>query len=196
MVDLSSIEGAGILRELTNPDLAELGAIASEQEFERRDCLFERGAEAKNFYVATRGRFVLSVDLRVFDGHASMAVEEKGALDAFGWSALVKPYANIYSCHCIEAGAAITFPREELSALLRSNCRLGEEFLHNLNNLIGARVRVFQQLWLEEVSQSMARVQHWTHTELTRELTAILTDGSPHRVRGWFRKHLLRGAGT
>jgi len=196
MIDLSSIESAEVLHGLTKSDLAELGAIASEREFARRDCLFERGEEANNLWIATCGRFVLAVALRVFDGHATMAVEEKRARDAFGWSSLVKPYQSIYSCYCIEDGAAIAFPREPLAALMTTNWRLGEQFLHNLNNLIGGRVRVLQQLWLDEVSHSMARVQHWTDTELTRQLTAVMTEGRSRRVRSWFREHMRRGAGS
>ena len=188
MIDLSSIEKSDVLRGLTKEDLAELGAIASEQEFQHRDCLFVRGEEAENFYIATRGRFALTVGLRVFEDSVEMAVEEKGALDAFGWSSLVKPRKSIYSGYCIEDGAAVVFPREQLAALMTTNWRLGEEFLHSLNNMIGARVRVLQELWLDEVTQSMARVQHWTHTELTTQLTTVLTEPGPGRVRRWFRR--------
>jgi len=193
MVDLSSIEKADVLRGLTKADLAELGAIASEQEFNQRDCLFERGDEAENFYIATRGRFALTVAVRVFEDYAEMAVEEKVALDAFGWSSLVAPRTSIYSCYCIEDGAAVVFPRKRLEALMMTNSRLGEEFLHNLNQLIGSRVRVLQELWLDEVSQSMARVQHWTHTELTTELTNVMTEPRTPLVRRWFRRRKNSG---
>jgi CRP-like cAMP-binding protein len=188
MVDLSSIANADILRGLTEADLAELGAVAGEQEFKPRDCLFSRGEEAETFYIATRGRFALTVAVRVFDDYAEMAVEEKVALDAFGWSALVEPRASIYSGYCLEDGAAVTFPREHLEALMTTNWRLGEIFLRNLNELIGTRVRVLQELWLDEVSQSMARVRHWTHTELTSQLATVMTEPRSGLVRRWFRR--------
>jgi CRP-like cAMP-binding protein len=196
MIDLSSIEQADVLRGLTKPDLAELGAIASEQEFRRRDCLFERGQEAKTFYIATRGRFALTVPLRVLDRQESLAVEEKGARDAFGWSSLVKPRRSIYSCYCIEDGAAVAFPREQLAALMTTNSRLGEEFLHSLNNLIAARVRLLQELWLDEVSQSMARVQHWTRTELSVQFFDAMIDPSSRGAQSWIRRHMRLEART
>lgn len=196
MFDLSSIEKADVLSGLTKEDVAELGTIAREQEYSPRDCLFERGKQADTFYIATRGRFALAVALRVFDDYTTMVVEEKEALDAFGWSSLVEPRTSIYSCFCIEAGTAIAFPRKQLEALMMSNRRLGEEFLHNLNELIGTRVRVMQELWLDEVSQSMARVQHWTHTELTNHLAAVMADPSSGRVRRWIREHLRHGTGA
>jgi CRP-like cAMP-binding protein len=188
-MDLTSIESADILRELSKTDLGHLGEIAREEEFERGDCLFERGKEATTFYIATRGRFALTVGLRIFDDYSEMGIEELEALDAFGWSSLVEPRTSIYSCYCIEAGAAVTFAREPLETLMATHSDLGERLLHNLNRLIGARVRVMQDHWLDEVSLSMARVQHWTHTELTNRLSAARTEHGTHSPLRWFRRH-------
>jgi CRP-like cAMP-binding protein len=193
MVDLSSIETADILRGLTKADLIELGEVACEQEFKRGDHLFKRGEEAETFFIATRGRFALTVALRVFDGHVGMAVEDKVALDAFGWSSLVEPHTSIYSGYCIEDGAVVAFPRDRLEALMTTNSRLGAKFLHNLNELIGARMRVAQNLWLDEVSESMARVRHWTETDLTVEwseaVAGPMADPTSHPIRSWIRRH-------
>lgn len=196
MVDLSCIEEADVLRGLTKPDLAELGAIACEQEFKSRDRLFERGEEAESLYIATRGRFALTVDLRVFDEQTEIAVEDKGPLDAFGWSSLVEPRTSIYSGYCTEDGAVIAFPREPLEALMMSNRRLGEELLHNLNELIGSRVRILQKLWLEEVSRSTARIQHWSHTKLTNQWSSVMAEPGAHPVRRWLRRHTHLGTGS
>ena len=193
MMDLSSIEKADVLRGITKEDLAELGAIASEQEFARSDRLFRRGEEARDFYITTRGQFALTVGLRYLDGYVEMAVEEIGALDAFGWSSLVEPRTSIYSGYCIEAGAVVAFPRKRLEALLTSNRRLGEEFLHNLNELIGTRVRALQQLWLDEVSLTTARVRYWTHTEITNHWATAMDPDSGRPVRHWIREHTHLG---
>jgi CRP-like cAMP-binding protein len=187
MVDLSAIEKADILHGLTKSDLADLGAIARVQEFKRRDCLFKRGEEASALYIAMRGRFALTVDLRVFDGRRELAVEDKGALDAFGWSSLVEPRTSIYSGYCTEDGAVVAFPRKQLEALMIDNRPLGEEFLHNLNELIGTRVRVLQKLWLDEVSQSMARVQYWSHDELTNRWTSAMAEPKSRPRHHWLR---------
>jgi CRP-like cAMP-binding protein len=196
MVDLSCVEQADVLRGISKEDLAELGAISSEQEFNARDRLFKRGEEAKNFYIATRGQFALTVDLRVFDGRNEIAVEDKGPLDAFGWSSLVEPGRSIYSGYCTETGAAIVFPKQPLEALMTTNWRLGEELLHNLNELIGTRVRVLQELWLNEVSQSMARVQHWSQADVSTRWASKMTEPSSRPVRRWFRRHMDFGTGN
>ncbi len=199
MVDISSVENADILRGLSKGDLAELGEIAQEQEFQCRDLLFKRGEEAKTFYIATSGRFSLTVEVRVFESYEEMSLEEKGPFDAFGWSSLVEPRNSIYSCYCIADGAVIAFPRKQLEALLMTNKRLGEEFQHNLNELIANRVRVLQQHWLEEVSQSTARVKELSHSEMSIHWeTAMVGPVQPrtHPVRGWIRRHTHLGAGN
>ena len=66
-------------------------------------------------------------------------------------------------------------PPDTSEALCPGTRRLGEESLHNLNELIGTRVRVLQQLWLDEVSQSTARVLHWSHSELTTQWATAMT---------------------
>jgi CRP-like cAMP-binding protein len=197
MLDISSIEKADILRGLSKADLAELGGIAQEQEFRRRDRLFRRGEEANTFYIATSGMFALTVDVRIFDGYAEVALEEKGALDAFGWSSLVEPRASIYSGYCIEDGSVVAFPRKPLEALMMTNRRLGEEFQHNLNELIGNRARVMQAHWLDEVSQSSARVKELSHSELTDHWAAAMAEPAKPRsrpVHGWIRRHAHLGA--
>ena len=79
---------------------------------------------------------------------------------------------------------------------MTANPQLGEKLLHGLNNLIGARVRVLQELWLDEVSQSMARVQHWTQAELTAQFSSAMTEPSPRGVKSWIRRHMHLDAGT
>ncbi|MBW2713912.1 MAG: cyclic nucleotide-binding domain-containing protein [Deltaproteobacteria bacterium] len=197
MGDILSIEKADILRGLSKGDLAEISEIAEEQEFKCGERLFERGEEATTFYIATRGLFALTVELRVFDGTEEFALEEKGALDAFGWSALVEPRTSIYSGYCIEEGAVLAFSRKRLEALLMTNRRLGEEFQHNLNELIGTRARTLQEHWLEEISQSTARVRELSHTTVTAHWQAAMMGSqqpSPQPVRGWIRKHMHLGA--
>ena len=162
MVDLSAIGKAPILRGLTADDLRQLGAIAREQKFLRGERVFTNNQSAECFYIARSGRFALSVGLRALDTQRQLVVEEKAALDAFGWSALVEPRQSIYSADCTAPGTVVAFPRADLEELMAANTRLGEEFSRNLNELIGDRVRVLQQLWIDEVEQSMARVRHWS----------------------------------
>jgi CRP-like cAMP-binding protein len=161
MVDLSSIQEAAALRGLAQADLRTLASIAQEREIRQGERLITQGEETETFYIVRTGRVALMVRLRVLDSMVELAVEKLGALDAFGWSALVAPYRSIYSARCTEDGVVIAFPAQELKALAEANSSVGYRLTANLSELIGDRVRTLQQLWLEEIEQHMDRVKHW-----------------------------------
>ena len=182
MIDLSSVQEAAVLRGVGQDDLLELATIAEQREVRQGERLFARGQSSGALYIARGGRFVLTVGLRVLDGEAELPVEELQELDAFGWSALVAPFESIYSAYCIEDGVVLSFPGNELAALMDANPSLGRGLAGNLNVLIGNRVRALQKLWLEEIEQHMDRVQYWTRTEVSR-LWSSQHPSQPQRPR-------------
>jgi len=169
MVDLSSIHEAAILNGLTEPDLEKLGAIAYEKETRKGEQLFSRGTDADTFYIVKEGRFSLTILLRVLDGEVEAAIEEIVAGGGLGWSALVEPHESIYSAYCTEDGSVAALPRDAMKALMSSEEGLGHRFSRNVGELVGNRVRVLQDLWIQEVQQSMLRVSFWTHTKTSMD---------------------------
>ena len=97
MVDLAPIRDARILEGLTDSDLVALAAIAEREQVRRGERLFVRGEAAEGFYIVEEGGFALTVVRRTLDDHVETAVEELGAGEAFGWSALVDPRRSIYT---------------------------------------------------------------------------------------------------
>jgi CRP-like cAMP-binding protein len=184
MVDLSSVQNAAILEGLDPSHLGQLAAIANELNTRAGDRLFSRGQRADTFYIAKRGRFALALPLRVLGGQTDMAVEEKGSLDAFGWSSLVEPHESIYSAFCTFDGSVFTFPGSALKQLMATNDHLGQQLSANLNALIGARVRAVQDLWIDEVEHSISRVNYWTQNEMTNRLHSAVKHRPP-LAGGW-----------
>jgi CRP-like cAMP-binding protein len=174
MVDFSTIRNAAILEGLDQSHLDQLAAIGDERETHEGEQLFTRGELADTFYIAKRGRFVLTLPVRVFDAQDEFVVEEKEALDAFGWSTLVDPRTSIYSAYSITDGEVVTLPEEALRRLIKTNEHLGQRISSNLNALIGERVRTLQDLWISELENSRARVDYWTHTEMSSRLRSAV----------------------
>lgn len=190
MPSLSSVQNAAILQGLEQAHLDQLAEIASEREIHEGEQLFTRGEQAVTFYIAKRGHFALTLPVRTLDEQDEFVVEEKGALDAFGWSSLVEPQTSIYSAYCTSEGAAVTFSGEELRQLIRHNDGLGQRLSSNLNVLIGARVRAVQDLWVEELEHSCARVNYWTHSEMSNRLQRSM---KKQFARGSMWQRLTRG---
>jgi len=132
--------------------------------------MFARGQSADHFFITKQGRLTLTLGLRVLGSVTEMAVEELGVGEAFGWSALVSPHEWMYSVYCIEDGEVFAFPREELQKLMMLDAGLGFRFSKNVSQLVARRLRFLQKLWLEEVEQSMTRVEYWTHDRPNAQL--------------------------
>ena len=165
MVDLSSLRSAEVLEGLTGADLKKLGAIAQEEQSASGDRLIQRGALADTFYVVRDGRFALSIIMNAAGSQIEVTIEEKGRGAALGWSSLVEPRTSIYSIHCTLAGAVIGIPRPALLELMAADPGLGYRFMTNLCQLIRSRASALQDLWIEEVEQSMGRVKYWRERE-------------------------------
>jgi CRP-like cAMP-binding protein len=125
--------------------------------------------DADTFYIVKEGRFALTVMLRVLDGEVEAAIEEIVAGGALGWSALVEPHVSIYSAYCTEDGSVAALPGGDMEALMSSDEGIGHRFSRSLSELVGSRVRVLQDLWIQEIQQSMLRVSFWTHTKTSRD---------------------------
>lgn len=180
-MDLAPIRGTSMLQGLTTSHLDELGSIATEQQALEGQRLFKRGEVADAFYIVMDGVFTLTVALRRLDAPVELGVEEKRPGDALGWSALVAPHDSTYSCFCTETGSVAAFPRKELEAQLASDPELAHRFMTNLAQTVGDRVRALQNLWIEEIQQSMARVNYWTHDKITSHVNdALDTDRREH----------------
>jgi CRP-like cAMP-binding protein len=176
-MDLAPIRGTSMLQGLTASHLDELGAIATEQQALEGQRLFKRGEVADTFYIVMDGVFALTVALRRLDAPVELGVEEKRPGDALGWSALVAPHDSTYSCYCTETGSVAAFPRNQLEAQLESDPELARRFLTNLARTVGDRVRALQNLWIDEIQQSMARINYWTHEKITSHISEALDAG-------------------
>jgi CRP-like cAMP-binding protein len=185
MVDLATIQNAAIFDGLTQSEIQELTDIGREEHVAKGDRLFHRGDEANNLYIVKGGRFALTMQLRMLDDLIEMAVEEKATGDALGWSSLVDPFRSIYSAYCTLDGSVAAFARRDLEDLMSSDTHLGYRFSRNLCQLIGTRIRALQELWIEEIQQSMARVDYWTHTKLNDDLVIA---AKPPRKHGHRRR--------
>jgi CRP-like cAMP-binding protein len=174
MVDLSSLRDAAIFKGLSESHLHQLGMIGREIEVRKGDRIISRGGVADQFYIVHRGRFALTITLRVLSEHVEFAVDEKGTGDALGWSAVVEPNESLYSVYCMADGSVVAFPGQDLIKLVSADALFCHRFLSNLAELIGSRMRFLQDLWVAEVEHSMTSVSHWTQSELTRAwLSAI-----------------------
>jgi CRP-like cAMP-binding protein len=185
MVDISSIQNAALFDGLRQSEIRELESIARVRQTAKGECLFNHGEAADTLYLVKDGRFALTIPVRALDEHFEMPIEEKVVGEALGWSALVEPHRSIYSAYCTRSGSVVAFSREDLEGLMSSDPNLGHRFLHNLNQLIGSRIRPLLQLWIAEIERSTERVEYWSQTKLGDEWADAV---KPSRKGGLWRR--------
>ena len=173
-----------MLEGVTDEALVELEAIARLEEATKGERLFVRGEPAAKFYIVKEGAFSLTLPLRRLDDVLELALDEKRTGAALGWSTLVAPYLSIYSCFCTAEGSLFSFERGDLARLMSMDRDLGTRISINLNQMIAGRLRFLQNLWIEEIEQSRARVDRWSHTEIAEHLNLAL---EPSRSRRFIR---------
>lgn len=166
MYPLSSLGKIPVFEGLAASDLRALSEIAYERPCERGDRLIVRGELASHFFVIKEGRFVLTVMLSGAGRRVETTIETKTTNDALGWSALVAPRESIYSVYCVRPGRVIQFRRSDLEQIMSAKISLGYTLMRNMTALVGHRATVLQNLWLEEVEHSPARVKHWIQREV------------------------------
>ena len=171
MVDLHSIRGAAILDGLTESDLQKIGAIGSSLAAEKGEQLFVRATPSNALYIILEGEFALSVMLRSAGDEVETAIEALTIGDALGWSSLVSPHQSVYSAYCTARGSVAALDRRDMENLFANDTGLGYRWMRNVSELVGRRVRHQQQLWIEEVEQSMSRVMFWTQQKVCTNWT-------------------------
>ncbi len=166
MYILSNLGSVPVFEGLNHSDLRALNEIAYERPCERGDRLITRGEYASHFFIIKEGRFVLTVMLSGGGRTVETTIEAKTSKEALGWSALVTPRNSIYSVYCVRPGHVIQFRRSDLEHLMSAKPALGYTLMRNITGLVGHRATVLQDLWLEEVEQSPARVKYWMQRDV------------------------------
>ncbi|MCU7845603.1 MAG: cyclic nucleotide-binding domain-containing protein [Candidatus Thiodiazotropha sp. (ex Monitilora ramsayi)] len=132
---------ATFFEELPDKHLNVLLGIGRMVRVESGTSLFQQGDSAEGFYLLVSGRIELwycGSDNRVCFFLNSL--ENPG--QAFGWSAIVKPYQYQVSAIAIGPVCAWYFPGESLKTLCTEDPVLGRELMERIIWLIGNRLRV------------------------------------------------------
>ena len=161
--------GGELFRDLPEPELRRLVAIAQRGRFARNEVVFHRGDPADTLHLITRGRFAARVESNLGD---SVTVSVHGPGDAFGELALLDlEQDRSTTVAALEAGETYAVRREDFTRLRRDYPSVHEV----LARLLAARVRRISELYVEALFLTAeTRVLRRLH-----ELAVLYGDGAP-----------------
>jgi len=122
---------------LGDPQIAALGALASEVTFEENELILEDGQRSRSFFLVVTGS--VSVELRT--PQYAVSVQAVGPGEAFGWSALLDDHDTLFQVRARERTTALRLDGAALKAACHRDTLLGTEVLQRALGVVAGRVR-------------------------------------------------------
>jgi CRP/FNR family transcriptional regulator, cyclic AMP receptor protein len=135
--------GGDLFRNLPEPELRRLVAIARRRRFGRNEVVFHRGDPADTLHLIVRGRFAARVETRVGD---AVTLSVHGPGEAFGELALVDSTQHrSTTVAALEPGETYAVQRDDFTRLRKEYPAVNEVLVR----LLAARTRRMSELYVE-----------------------------------------------
>ncbi len=171
-----------VFAELDEADFESIARIAHVQEFETAQKLTTEGVAANQLYLFLKGK--AAVKVRGPDG-CQVLIDEVGAGEVLGWSAVMEPYVYTASAWTTEQSEVIVVNGNRLRELFEANKHIGYQVIKGIGEVISRRfgqtigVHGIDQLHqfkifakLDEADlESIARIAHVQEFETAEKLT-------------------------
>ena len=163
--------GLDLFRDLPEPELRRLVAVAKRRRFARNEVVFHRGDPADTLHLIASGRFIGRVETSVGD---TVTVSVHGPGEAFGELALLDPdESRSTTIAAIEPSETYAVHRDDFTRLRNDYPSVNEVLVR----LLAARVRRMNDLYVEALfADAETRVLRRLH-----ELAALYGGTPRHR---------------
>jgi CRP-like cAMP-binding protein len=139
------VKGHRFLSGLTDSQLGRLAELAREVTFRENELPLMASQQSRYFYLLLSGSVSIEVKARAF----TVRVQDLGAGDAFGWSALLDEQDTLFQVRVREECRALCLNGSSLSALLQADPELAAELLRRALQLAAGRVRATEAMLAE-----------------------------------------------
>ena len=117
--------------------------------------LFRLGDPARCLYLINSGQVRLTVPMHIRGREEDILMEEKGAGQTVGWSALIPPYRFTVSATTAIETDAFMLSREALHGFIEHSPSIGAKLCLNVGIVIGHRLQTIQAMWLREMQRTI-----------------------------------------
>jgi CRP/FNR family cyclic AMP-dependent transcriptional regulator len=178
--------GGDLFRNLPEPELRRLVAIARRRRFGRNEVVFHRGDPADTLHLIVRGRFAARVETPVGD---TVTLSVHGPGEAFGELALVDPEQHrSTTVAALEPGETYAVQRDDFTRLRKEYPTVNEVLVR----LLAARTRRMSELYVEALFVAAEiRVLRRLH-----DLATLYGNGAPGTAIPLSQQEIAGLAGT
>ncbi len=153
-----------LLQGLVPADAEKILSLGARKQICKGSSLFRLGELAQYLYLLESGRIRLTLPLQIRGREEDILIEEKGAGQTVGWSALIPPYRFTLSATAASDTDVIALTPEDLHAFFEDSPAAGVRLCLNLALVVGHRLQTLQAMWLREIQRTVE-----SHTASARD---------------------------
>jgi len=153
-VSVKLLKRSPLLAGLSEEELKEIIAIASLNQFEKREILFSDCEEANGFYIVLSGKVKL---YKVSPEGKEQIVHVISAPDAFGEASLFLKGSHPFYAETLSDCQLLFFPKKDFLQLIKKNSRLSANMTMTLSHYVKRFASLIEDLSLKEVPSRVAK---------------------------------------
>ena len=147
MVSIESLRISELFAGLTDEELAQVAAVATEETFQAGDEICSEHGVADRLFILQSGRVEVCIHLRSSASpDCCVTVEEMVRGRIFGWSSLVRQQRFTASARAIEPVTLVTLKPAEVNALFDRDAHIGFVVMKQLAEVVASRLHHTREL--------------------------------------------------
>ena len=152
MVSIDVLKKYPFFIEMSDDQLQELAAIATEESHGAGEMIYSTGDPANKLYMVVSGKIVMVMDTPMGPHRPPMRVNVDFLTggESMGWSSLVEPHIYTLGALCFEKSEVIAFDAETLRRIITDDCALGLKVMQSTAKIIATRLNHFRMLLVGE----------------------------------------------
>ena len=123
-------------KDMPEPLLKKLAALARQVEFKQDETVFRAGERSMHFCLLLSGSVCVELSAPVFSVH----IQTLNAGEAFGWSSLLSLHHTVFQVRAREASTALCLDGNELAKACENDTKLSSEMYRRVAEVVAKRV--------------------------------------------------------
>ncbi len=150
MVEKDDLKKINFFKDLSDPILEKMGAIAQLEIFDEENILFRQNQEQTLLYMLVSGKVFLNC--RSASGE-SLTLDEVSPGRTFGVSALMGESSSTFTAICAETSKIITLSGEQMRLLFEEDFQVGRTLMLKVIDLFNERMEMHTRQFLHSLAR-------------------------------------------
>ena len=146
MVDTEQLKAFKIFKDLSERELELIANFAKEEKVKAGWRIFQEKAFAINMYLILEGKVEIEIS---GNGGEKTVIDQAGAGEIFGWSAVTEPYNLTAAAYALEATQLIALKGTTLMELFDKNNYIGYRVMLAIAVVISRRLKAMASKFVE-----------------------------------------------